>query len=126
MKVFVATSRRQGSRASDFCWTIEGELVIYPIECDRDGDDPDGPCGCLRSMIGLGSQKATTTFEVVDVDLDVEDYVEAVAGVLDGLHGIRVWRDEARQAAFDLLDEAADYQTGVVLERRGDDIQERA
>jgi hypothetical protein len=38
MKVLTATSDTQGWRDNDFCWTVEGELVLLaPIECGRAG-----------------------------------------------------------------------------------------
>lgn len=63
MKVFVATRPTEPeSEADDFCHTVDGELVFLPTDfCDR----PD--CGCRRSMVGLGSGKATTTFTVADL-----------------------------------------------------------
>lgn len=40
MKVLVATRRDQGARESDFCWAIEGELVVVPLRFRT--EDVDG------------------------------------------------------------------------------------
>lgn len=61
MKVFVAT-RPSEPEPEDFCHTVDGELVFLPTDfCDC----PD--CGCRKSVVGLGSGKATTTFTVADL-----------------------------------------------------------
>jgi hypothetical protein len=63
MNVLTATNQTQGWRGNDFCWTVEGELVVFPaIECGR-GSIDDG-CGCRRSMAGLASHRATTTIKM--------------------------------------------------------------
>jgi len=71
MKVLVATEETQGHRKTDFCWTEEGELVFFGSECTR--ETIDGECGCRRSLCGLRTRKATTTFRVVERE-------EALAG----------------------------------------------
>jgi hypothetical protein len=64
--ILVATSAGQGRRPSDFCQAIEGELVTYPLSCDRHGHSiDDRNCGCRRSVIGLESGQSTTTFQVM-------------------------------------------------------------
>ena len=63
MQVLVATSRTQGTDPRDYCWTVEGELVLGgPIlECRRADQ-----CGCGRGFPGLASSRATTTATIVD------------------------------------------------------------
>lgn len=116
MKVLVATSRGQGRRRGDFCWTVEGELVRLPLAlCDC----PD--CGCDRAMAGLASSKATTTFTVAERDdLDAATYRELVRDALrrDGLIdaiGDGGWVTEL--ADLQLLI-AAELRVGVELELR--------
>ncbi len=72
MHVFVAI-RPTEPEPDDFCHTVDGELVFLPTDfCDC----PD--CGCRRSVVGLGSGKATTTFTVADLPhLDRPALVEA-------------------------------------------------
>jgi hypothetical protein len=62
MRVVVATSEGQGRWPDDYCWTVEGELVLVgpALECDC----PE--CGCDRGFPGLASCRATTTAKVVD------------------------------------------------------------
>jgi hypothetical protein len=65
MNVLTASTQTHGWRDNDFCWTVEGELVVFPpIECGR--GSIDDVCGCRRSMAGLVSHRATTTIEVTD------------------------------------------------------------
>ncbi len=70
MRVFVATSQGQGDHDNDFFHGVDGELVRMPFDscCDPQ-------CGCDRSVSGLASSKASTTFMSVDrPDLDSETY----------------------------------------------------
>ena len=124
MRVFVATSRGQGARANDFSWTVEGELVEHGTQCSV--GDVDDACGCRRSMAGLSSSKATTTFTVADIDIEVGDYEQAIFDSLIRRWGEDVDRDEARELAADLAQEASRFGVGVVLERRDEVIQVRA
>jgi hypothetical protein len=132
MKVLTATSDTQGWRDNDFCWTVEGELVfLVPFECARGFVDDD--CGCRRSMAGLASHRATTTMKVVERDdLDPDTYFALTA---DGLHSqgyvkealldnpnVVAW---VRELADELIDVAASWPAGTVLERRGDVIAAR-
>lgn len=59
MNVFVASTPGGTRRDDDFSYTVAGELVWGGFAvCDC----PD--CGCERSMAGMASSKATTTFRV--------------------------------------------------------------
>lgn len=126
MKILVATRETQGLVAEDFSWTVEGELVRWPlIEC------ASGPsCGCERSFPGLASHKATTTVKVVE--LDALDQAGLVRALLDDLvaSGITVIDDEARRYVEDEADDLARvaslFPTGTVLGRRGDYVYARA
>ena len=66
MKMLVSTTQTQGERSNDFCFVPEDEIVMFSLECDHD-TGPDGDCGCIRSMCGIVSKKATTTVKVKDV-----------------------------------------------------------
>ncbi len=109
MRLFTATRLTQGQRENDFCWAEEDELVRFPFECD--GESVDGGCGCRRSMAGICSNKATTTFKVVELAIGKE--------VLQFVTRIP---DEELDA---LLDAAASFPIGAVCEKRGDHIQQR-
>ena len=70
MRVLVATRQGQGNLQDDFFHCIEGELVRMP---DFACADPN--CGCDRSVAGMASSKASTTFMSVDrSDLDRDAY----------------------------------------------------
>jgi hypothetical protein len=127
MKVLTATNETQGWRDNDFCWTVEGELVVFPpVECDCGSIDDD--CGCRRSMAGLVSHRATTTMKVVDrEELDPETYFMLIK---DGLEkqgyltkelekdpDVKEW---LRDLDDDLRRTADAFPPSTILERRGD------
>ena len=78
MKVFISTKQTQGVRHSDFSWTKAGELVRFGTECARDKNRIDRGCGCRRSMVGLATNQATTTFKVIDKDITDEEFFKLV------------------------------------------------
>ena len=80
MKLLTATRTGQGEQAGDFCFAVEGELVILGFVCATDRKNPDGGCGCGRAFSGLGSKKATTTALVRNLDLSLDDVRLAVEG----------------------------------------------
>jgi hypothetical protein len=134
VKVLVATRRTQGERPGDFSWTIDGELVHFPVVvCALDrkaakAGEPLGGCGCGRSFAGMNSHKAGTTAEVVDLDICREDFVAALASSLHA--GGWVPRDEpaaagVREAARELLELAEAFPVGTVLGHRLYDVVRR-
>lgn len=128
MRVLVSTAQYQGWRQSDFCYVPEGEIVIFTTECDRDRDDIDGGCGCRRSMTGSACYKGTTTAKVVKLDMDRDDLIAVIA---DGfkMSGQTATFSEAIDRAADMVDElmdiAATFPIGAVLEKRGDMFYQR-
>lgn len=126
-----ATCATQGMRASDFCWTEEGELVTFSSHCDRDNDnDIDGGCGCRRSMVGLNSKKATTTFKVGILPDGEKTLLDALthywqengwSQFLSQQHLHRILEADVHE----LLALAADFPIGTILEIRGEIVQER-
>ena len=123
VKVLVSTKETQGHRKSDFCNCEDGELVVFPTECD--GEEIDGPCECRRAMVGTNSRLATTTIKVVHCDLTEREFVEKVAECMR-VSGwaefvpeekfANVCRDEAGQ----VKQIANAFPEGTVLERRGE------
>jgi hypothetical protein len=132
MKVLTATKQTQGWRGNDFCWTVEGELVVFPpIECGR-GSIDDG-CGCRRSMAGLVSRRATTTIRVAArEELDPNTYFALIS---DGLRDQGYVTEElmtnpnVNEWLRDITDElvciADAFAVTTILERRGDFINVR-
>jgi hypothetical protein len=122
MKLLVATSRTQGDRENDFSYCVEGELVYLGFVCAIDQDDPDGGCGCGRAFSGLNSHRPTTTAEIRDVDLTVDDATEAVTSSLEQ----GGW-DPSLAAGFvaELRDIADHFRVGTVLGRRIDEVYAR-
>lgn len=126
LTVLVATDRTQRGRDDDFIFCSPGELVDIASSCQRDSG-----CGCrcvrCRAFTGLDSRRDTATAEVVQRPISFGDYVAAhhasllQAGLPDG-DTVRRW---AGEAARDIARIAAVFPVGTVVERRGDDIQER-
>ena len=118
--VLVATYKTQGARSSDFCFMPEGELVYYGVNCDKDGNDPDGPCGCLRSLCGVSCHRGTTTVIVQEVALSPEAVLMRYEEAYADARLAEIW-PAVKVRHRRLLDLAATYPVGTVLERRGDD-----
>ncbi|MDO8106869.1 hypothetical protein Q6348_06620 [Isoptericola sp. b441] len=77
MKVLTATEATQGTRADDYSWTTPGELVMFGAVCASDLRGTGQPCGCGRAFAGLHSARATTTAEVVESAMSLDDLVLA-------------------------------------------------
>ena len=79
MRLLTATREAQGELPGDFCFTVEGELVLpNDLVCARDRGNPHGGCGCGRAFVGLGSRRATTTALVRDLDIAPSELRTAV------------------------------------------------
>lgn len=123
MRLLVATLRTQGHREGDFAGCLPGELVMPPVHaCD---EPVDGPCGCRRSLVGFRSFAATTTVEVVDVPMTIDELCDQVRSSLDAA-GLLACVDDAEVAdrwvadiAWELVQAGARFPVGAVLERRG-------
>jgi hypothetical protein len=122
MKVLVATRRTQGLRSDDYCWTIDGELVLAGalIECCL----PER-CGCGRAFPGLASSRATTTAIIVErPELDMRKLSTAVGesldrqGYLDDLDDDEA-DDIVERECWRLASITRAWPVGTVLERRG-------
>ena len=132
IKILVSTKDTQGARASDFSWVDEGEPVCFGFVCDRDAKNPnpDGGCGCGRSLCGVLSAKATTTFKVAMYDGGEADFVNMVLGAkqdhgwLNGAMGERL-KPHFIKEAKDLLRIANKFPVGAVLELRKDRFCQR-
>jgi hypothetical protein len=129
MQVLTATNATQGTRADDFCFALDGELVRPATTCTADRlAVPDGGCGCgcMRSFTGLSSGKATTTAVVAELDLTRDAYLAALADSSGRQGWTRLAASDAlADAADELLSIASDFEAGDVLERRGDVIRPR-
>ena len=124
MKHLVSTIKTQGERKNDFNHTEPGEILTFPTECD--GEAIDGGCGCRRSLSGVITHKATTTFKVVENDVDIvavitKYYNTVMAGIFtDAEIGDCVDDD------VDMLSTIAEYfPVGAIVERRGNKFVER-
>jgi hypothetical protein len=125
-RILVATKKMQGKRKNDFCWAKEGEPVHFGFECD--GGSIDDSCGCRRSMSGVLSGKGTTTVLVKRVSRPA--IVKMVKNLFK--HYETGWkmshadaRDFIHDELRDLAKVAGNFPEGAVLEKRGDNFQER-
>ena len=118
MKVFVATKQGQGIRKNDFFYTNEGELVLFGTECDC--ESVDGSCGCKRSMIGMKTAKAATTFKVADLPIDQEGYFSQIRSHLKNGGWLKYLNEsDVKNSGRELLRLAAQFPLDAVLEKRG-------
>jgi len=127
MRVLVATNELQGTRAGDYAWTVEGEIVVpEATTCSHPA------CGCGRGFPGVASDRATTTTVVFDLPhVSLNALREVIADWLER----RGWRELLDDP--DELDEVIDehienielicssYPVGTVLERGGSVIRPR-
>jgi len=121
MKVLLATKDGQGGRENDFCFCEEGELVSFPLmECAN--ESLDGHCGCRRSLAGLTSGKGTTTFKVVELDIELQQYVWEMAESIKRAHHMMIEPNPIAvlSPALEMLRAANRFETGTILERRSE------
>ena len=128
MKVLVATNQSQGVERGDYCFALDGELVLSgpSLECDK-----ADRCGCGRGFPGLGSCRATTTAMVVDrPEIDRVMLADVIRDALDR----QGWLSPFEPAEIDELvgDEVeliehitAAFSVGTVLRRDGTEVWER-
>lgn len=70
MKVLVSVDRP--TRADDFCFVPDGEIV-YEQALTCSSFDRAMQCGCGRSLAGTTTHKATSMMEVREVDMSDDD-----------------------------------------------------
>ncbi len=120
MRVLKSTTKTQGQRANDFCTVPAGELVLLGgfIKCEQ---DPDGPCGCARSVMGLHCAAATTTFEVTESDLTVAELASQISECLKPRWNS--WTEaNSLEEAKEIGRIAGGFPVGTVLEIRANRI----
>jgi hypothetical protein len=125
MHVMVVTRRTQGQRDSDYMWAVPGELAFLPVvECDW--GTPASFRRGARYFLGLESGGATTTAEIVDMDVashDVAAYVEDKLATAGWTVSART--REALRLVTEMLSIAACFPAGAVVEKSGRDIRQR-
>jgi hypothetical protein len=132
MKLLTATRERQGEQDGDFCFAIEGELVLLGFVCATDEADPDGGCGCGRAFSGMSSMRATTTALVRDLDVSLDDVRMAVegyyvsAGTGPGVIGGSEFQELVDESIEDVVHVARFWSEGTVVGRRLDHVHRRA
>lgn len=123
LPVLVATKETQGQRRNDFCWCDDGEPVRFTVQCD--GETVDGNCGCRRSMSGMTTHRATTTFRVKPLPITREQFVDMLRAS-HARSGFPIVEDRLYQEdADELLRLAAAFPANAVIEKRGGKMQTR-
>ncbi len=122
MNVIVATKKTQSARPNDFSFAEPNELVRFGSECD--GETVDGSCGCKRSLVGVSSGKGTTTFKVAQAKITLEEFKRILRESFKRL-GWQVNEKEIESEATILLQIAASFEVGDILERRAEGIMKR-
>ena len=126
MKLLTATHQTQGARPSDFCFCTEGELVVFPVQCEQDADslDSDTGCGCGRGMLGILTHKVTTTVRVSEIPLTREQWVNTYLGSFQDMFPSIVRSDQTNitnsltDNADEIIRVAGLMPVGAVLELR--------
>jgi hypothetical protein len=125
LPVLVATHETQGQRRNDFCWCDDDEPVRLSSECD--GEPIDGRCGCRRSMSGMVTLKATTTVRVALLSLNRDGFVAMLKACLEKSGFAQfMTQEEIESEADELLRLAAAFPADAVIEKRGDELRQRA
>lgn len=120
MKIIVATSDTQGQRPGDFNYVPEGEVVIVSdCDCLHEG------CECSRSMVGVFCGRATTTMKVVESDLTRDVYLLLIRNANKGYEDLGVGQLVFDEQADALLELAMQFPAGAVIERVGEDFEQR-
>jgi hypothetical protein len=128
MRLLTATHERQGERPGDFCYAIEGELVLLGFVCATDEKDPDGGCGCGRAFSGMSSMRATTTATVRDLDLSFDDALLAVEGYYisfgmgPAVIGSAEFTGLVAETVAEMAETAVGLPVGTVVGRRLDEL----
>lgn len=127
MRVFVATTRTQGARRSDFTECVDGELVWLRDSCPESRRRPDGPCPCARSFSGMSSNENTTTAVVREiVGLTRTEYRAALTASFDAQGWCPCCTSRSVEDVIDeLIALAGVFPPGAVLERRGENLNLR-
>ena len=127
MRVFVATAKSQGARASDANTCVDGELVWLRDVCPASRRNPDGPCPCGRSFAGMSSNRNTTTALVRDiVGLTRAEYEAALVASFDQQEWCKCCTSRPVAEVIDeLIAMAGVFPAGAVLERRVNDLNLR-
>ncbi len=134
MKVLVATKCTQGDRANDFYRTLHGELLCFgmgelpndPVQVCRH-EILDGDCGCKRSMIGVETRKATTTFRVAEIEALERNVLRDIihvslvdAQLVSLFPSVEALDSHLTLHLNELTRVVENWRVGTILERRGD------
>ena len=120
MKIIVATTQTQGQRPGDFNFVPEGEVVIV-----SDCDCLHAGCECSRSMVGVKCGKGTTTMMVLESGMSREEYRRLIRDANKGYEDLGVDESVFDEQADSLLELADQFPAGVVIERDGEDFEQR-
>lgn len=85
-------------------------------------------CGCRRSLSGIDTSKATTTFKVVDMDITREEFAEKLTVFYNERRCMEKAKaaQEAKEEVDELVRMANAFLEGDILEKRGNRLSLRA
>lgn len=104
-------------------FAASGELLRFAFECD--GERIDGPCGCRRALIGIECHKGTTTCVVQELPISEQEFAEKIAASYAATGFSMLTSEDAREEAMQLMQLAAAFPTGCVVEKRGNKFVSR-
>lgn len=125
IKILVSTKNTQGWRKNDFCFVPEEQPVWLGFVCDRDKNNPDGSCGCSRSMVGVENLKGTTTFVVAPFNGSIMAFDRIIGAAIEKSleRPLKESDDDmVSQESSLVIHIASKHDIGTVLERRGDRV----
>jgi hypothetical protein len=118
MKLLVATGISQGFRPNDFNYVKDGELLVFAPQCND--ANPDSACGCRRSLLGIFSRRATTTFMVKEINMTEKELLDILYRFHEEFQCVEV--DELKSFAqkdFEILTQCTEpFDVGTIVERR--------
>jgi hypothetical protein len=120
MKIIVATSETQGRQPGDFNFVPDGEIVMV-----SDCDCLHAGCDCVRSMVGIKNGKGTTTMKIVESNMTGEEYRRLIKEANHSYGELGIDDITFNEQADALLDLAMQFPVGAVIERDGENFQQR-
>jgi hypothetical protein len=98
------------------------------MQCD--GEEPDGNCGCARSLCGVDSSSATTTMRVEVIDLTPNKLKNVFKKSLKKEGWAKLMKPkEVEDSCSDMVkaitEVASNFYQGDVIEKRGNDFIRR-
>ncbi|WP_071287069.1 hypothetical protein [Mycolicibacterium llatzerense] len=127
MKILIAHPA-PAPRDTDYCRALVGEVVI-PNTFVCTNPEKAAKCGCDRDHIGISTRQPTTTVQVSETELTIDELADTWQRTLvEGNYPKHFAPDEIREMAHELVAQsvevAGDHPLGVILRPRFDHATE--